>query len=125
MPYIVDTLEHVAVPGKENEPLPMFQKMLRKLYEQLARVINGGISFGDGLNEISDNINGIWSNVADTGTANTDFTIVHNLGRIPNGWLSVEQDKAGIYYLGSVAATTTEITLKCDTANVAVRLFIF
>lgn len=125
MPHVVDTLEHVAVPGRPNEPLPQFQRMLRKLYEQLARVINGGISFGDGGNEVSDNIDGVWENVADTGAADTDFTVTHNLGRIPNGWLSVEQDKAGIYYLGSVTATETEITLKCSVANVAVRLFIF
>ncbi len=125
MPHVVDTLEHVAVPGRPNEPLPMFQKMLRKLYEQLARVINGGISFGDGVNELPDNIDGAWDNVADTGAANTNFTVVHNLGRIPNGVLAVQQNKAGVYYLGSVSATTTDITLKCSVANVAVRLFIF
>lgn len=125
MPRIVDTLEHVPVPGKPNEPLPRFQKMLRKLYEQLARVINGGVSFGDSANSLSDNIDGIWSSTTTAGVANTDFTVTHNLGRVPSGWIVAMQDKAASVYLGSVAATSTAITLRCSVATVAVRLFIF
>jgi hypothetical protein len=125
MPHVVDTLENIRVPGPATEPLTLFQRMLRKIYEQLARVVNGQISFGDGVNEFSDNIDGVWANTTTPVGANTDFTIAHNLGRIPNGWLVVNQDANGVYFLGTVAPTTTEITLQCDKSSVTVRLFIF
>lgn len=125
MPYVVDTLEAVKVPGLPTEPLPRFQQMIRKLYEQLARIVNGQISFGDSLNSISDNIAGTWVSTTTPAVANTDFTVVHNLGRLPSGWIVAMQDKAASIYLGTLPSTETELTLKCSVASVAVRLFIF
>lgn len=125
MPHVVDTLEDVRVPGGPNEPLGRFQQMLRKLYEQLARVVNGGISFGNSLHSLPDNIDGVWLSTTTPAGANTDFTLTHNLGRVPSGWIVAMQDKAASVYFGGVAATTTELTLRCSVASVAVRLFIF
>jgi len=125
MPHVVDTLEDIKVPGPPEEPLQRFQKMLRKLYEQLARIVNGQISFGDSLNSISDNIAGTWVSTTTPAVANTDFTVVHNLGRLPSGWIVAMQDKAASVYLGATLATTTDLTLRCSVASVAVRLFIF
>lgn len=123
MPKVPYTLEHVDVPV--TEPLGSFAKMLRKIYEQAARIINGQLSFGDSNNSISDNIAGTWVKTTTPAGANTNFTVTHNLGYLPNGWIVAMQDKAASIYLGSIPATLTELTLKCSVASVAVRLFIF
>lgn len=96
--------------------------MLKQAWERLTRVINGNIGFGNGV--VIDNIDGAWAN-ATTGLANTDFTLVHNLGRVPIGYLLVQSDIATVVYTGSVAATTTNITLKATGATATIRVFIF
>ena len=96
--------------------------MVRKLYEQLARVLNGLVSFGNGITR--DNIDGEWGAVADTGAADTDFTITHNMLRVPVGVILMTQTKAGVIYKGSVAWTKTTITLKCNVANDNILVFI-
>lgn len=63
--------------------------------------------------------------VADTGNANTEFSVTHHLGRSPNGYIITKSDKAcGVYDSGTTWTTTT-IYLKCDTANVALSLSVF
>lgn len=119
MPNILYTLDFVPV-GESG--LVRFALMVRKLYEQLARIINGQINFGDGL--LRDNIDGAWGVVPDTGPANTDFTVVHNLGRIPVGYWLMTTDVATNIYTGTVSWTSTEITLKSSAANAAINLFI-
>lgn len=101
---------------------PEVDKGLQQVNEEVARVIDGNVSFG--VAGVRDNIDGAWITVADTGGANTDFTVTHNLGRVPEGWLVIKQDKATSIYVGSVAWTETQITLKSSTANVALTLFI-
>lgn len=56
-------------------------------------------------------------NQADTGTADTDFTITHNLGYIPGGYRILKQSIAGSLYDGTAAADATTITLKFTGAN--------
>jgi hypothetical protein len=119
MPHILSTFDFTP---REPGPLNRFALMLRKLYEQLARVLNGLVSFGNGLSR--DNIDGEWAAVADTGAANTDFTITHNMLRIPVGWIPMNQTKSGVLYKGAAAWTTTTITLKCNVANDNILIFI-
>lgn len=119
MPHILYTLDFTPRDDKELKPWSI---MVRKLYEQLARVVNGLISFGNGISR--DNIDGEWASVPDTGTADTDFTITHNMLRIPVGWILMNQTKAGVLYKGSVPWTTTTITLKCNVANDNILIFI-
>lgn len=119
MPHILSTLDFTP---KDPPTLMRFAVMLRKLYEQLARVLNGLVSFGNGLNR--DNIDGEWATVVDTGTADTNFTVVHNMLRIPVGVILMSQSKAGVIYKGSVAWSTTTITLKCNVANDSIVIFI-
>jgi hypothetical protein len=121
MPHIVATLDFTPQDPPPSS-LKKFALMLRKIYEQLARVINGGISFGNGVTP--DNVNGVWASVANTGAANTNFTITHNLLRVPVGFILVSQTLGGVLYLGSVAATQTTITLKCTVANNNILVFI-
>ena len=96
--------------------------MLRKLYEQLVRIVNGQISFGKGVTP--DNIAGAWGRVEGTGPANTDFTIVHNLLYVPVGFIVVNQSKAGVIYQGGKAWTSTTITLRCSVADDNILVFI-
>jgi hypothetical protein len=105
------------------EWLRSFANMLRRIYERLARVVNGQISFGDGVN--ADNIDGVWASATTPGVANTDFVIAHNLGRVPVGYLPVRKSAATDIYTGTVAATTIQLTLKATGTNVDVTLFIF
>lgn len=95
---------------------------LRTMWEEIARAIDGNISFGtaDGAPE---NMAGAWY-AGTTGAADTDFTVTHNLGRIPQGWITINIDKAGVIYKGSVPWTETEITLKCSTATTAIVIFV-
>jgi len=126
MPKVPWTLDHTGLPGniKPEEPLGSFVKLLRKLWEQMARIVNGGLAFGDGINGIQDNIDGMWINVATPGAANTNFTVTHNLGRIPTGYIVMRKDATCDIYDGSVAATVTQLTLKSTATGVNVRLFI-
>lgn len=124
MPHILYTLEKNPVKPRPGEPRDFFNfaMMLRKLYEQLARIVNGQISFGPGTG--FDNIAGVWASVADTGLADTNFSITHNLGYIPSGWILMNQSIAGVLYKGSVAWTTTTMSLKCNVAHDNVAIFI-
>lgn len=109
-----------AVPATRD--LSRFARMLQTLWQNLAFVLKGQISFGDGTHV--DNISGAWASVPNTGAANTDFTITHNLGRIPVGYLTMTASIATDIYTGSVAATKTQITLRSSAANANITLFI-
>lgn len=99
-----------------------FRQATKKYAERLANIINGQISFGNGT--ALDNMQGRWLNTVTPGVADTDFTIAHNLGRIPVGFITISVDKAGVIYKGSIAWTTSNITLKCSTATTTVRIFV-
>lgn len=62
---------------------------------------------------------------ADTGTADTEFTITHPLGRIPAGFLVTRIDKAGTVYDSGTPWTNTTIYLKCSAASAVVTLRVF
>lgn len=54
--------------------------------------------------------------------ANTDFTLTHNLGRIPTSWLVTSKGSACDIYTGSMSATETTLTLRGTVANVAIKI---
>jgi hypothetical protein len=115
-----DPKTHQPIPWSSN--LSRFARMMLTLWQNLAYVLKGQIGFGDGTN--LDNINGFWATVPDTGLANTDFTITHNLGRIPVGYITMTASIATDIYTGSVSATKTQITLRSSAAHAAMSLFI-
>src|SRR5271170_242039 len=55
----------------------------KRWYEDLFKLTNRNISFGTSVNGADQNIAGQMIEVADTGTAGVQFTVVHNLGRVP------------------------------------------
>jgi hypothetical protein len=100
-----------------------FASMLAKMWRNLiSTVINGHLGFGDGT--LRDNIDGTWASVTAPVAPNTDFTITHNLGRVPVGYWVMQKDRACDVYTGGVAATKTQITLRATVASAVLKLFI-
>jgi hypothetical protein len=106
----------------EQKSLNTFVQMIKQIYQNLIGVVNGQIGFGDGTN--LDNVNGSWINTVTPVAPNTDFTVNHNLGRVPSGYWIMTKDRAVDIYTGSIAATTTQLTLRATVASAVVRLFI-
>lgn len=108
---------------------------LRIIWEEIARVLNGNLSFGGfpnlpggggggvGPNGTPENMLGSWWQ-GTTAVADTDFTVQHDLGRVPTGWLLFYINKAGIVYEGVTPWTDTQIFLRCNTATTELRLFV-
>lgn len=106
-----------------NTPwLSSFVQQIKTIYQNLAQAINGNITFGDGTN--TDNLNNAWINTTTPVAPNTDFTVDHNLDRIPAGYIVMEKDRAVDVYTGSVPATKTQLTLRATVASAVIRLFI-
>jgi len=108
-----------TVPAQAQETL----RSLSKAYAYLAQLFNGRISFGNGT--VKDNIDGVWVSVT-TPIANfTDFTVTHNLYRIPVGYLVVKKSVVGDVFDGTVAATTTQYTLQSSGISQTLLIFFF
>lgn len=105
-----------------DEALKSFVTMLRSMWQELATVVNGSLGFGDGT--LPDNISGAWVNVVTPVAPNTDFTVTHNLARLPVGYWVMQKDRAVDVYTGSVASTKTQLTLRATVASAVIRLFI-
>lgn len=91
--------------------------------EDTANIVNGGISYGNGTDTA--HIDCSWAFIADTGVANTEFSVNHNLGRIPVGFHVASKNKASDFYESGTPWTNKQIFLKAVAANVAVRFIIF
>ena len=83
------------------------------------------ISFGQSNSDPNRNIQG-WDsqNVVTPGTANTAFTIAHNLGYVPSRFFVTYNNSSGNVYDSGVAWTKTSISLKCAAATATVRVHI-
>lgn len=102
---------------------PKVVSALQNMYQQTARVINKNLTFGSPAGK-PDNMKGSWFDGITPAGVNTDFTVQHNLGYVPQGWLVLYQDKAASIYAGVTVWTKTQIFLRCNTASVHVRLFV-
>lgn len=89
------------------------ERTLRELVEALAN----RLTFGDNMEcSIKD--------VEDSGAADTDFIVDHNLGRLPKWYLA--NASAGFVYDGDTTQwTTQQIVLKCSAANSRIKLVVF
>jgi hypothetical protein len=63
--------------------------------------------------------------IADTGIADTEFSVTHHLGRVPSGFLITMSDKACSCYDSGTAWTSSAIYLKCNAASAAVKVLVF
>ncbi|HEY4798772.1 MAG TPA: hypothetical protein VII99_06810 [Bacteroidia bacterium] len=117
--------KHIVGEGDNSE------KVLKDVYKAL----RGNISFGkQGANVanptlglVTDNIDGAFATINDSGPANSQFALTHNLNRIPIGYICIRQDESGSFYDDNTTAvwTTTQIFLKSDAAHEAATFFIF
>jgi hypothetical protein len=97
---------------------------VKRRIEDVARAINGQIEFGNPTSGPV-NISGTWVKTQTPG-ANVEFTVKHNLGRMPNGMLVASLDQAAMIYASRLASwTTTQAFFKCSVASVNLVGFVF
>lgn len=88
--------------------------LLKKIVDALTRNIT-----------FEDNIRAAMITVDDTGTAHTEFTVTHNLGKTPTGYIAT-LDSAGVVYDSSVDTwNPSTMALKCSVANAKLRIVVF
>lgn len=96
----------------------------KRFVEDLFKLTNRNISFGTAVNGADQNIAGQMVEVASTGTANTEFSVTHNLGYVPNFYDVKYINVSGTVYASSTAWTKQKAFFKCSAATAKVRLFI-
>ena len=104
-----------------GKPESVFDKFLEKELSSYSRtlgtIINNGIKFAD-------NVNCAIKEVADTGLADSEFSVAHGLGRTPVGYFIIGRDCACSVYDGGSANTATTLYLRCSVANAALKVLI-
>ena len=90
-------------------------------------LLNGRVSMGDGAQSSwSGNMNGQYREFTTTGVADTQMTIDHGLGRVPIGFIPINNNKAYCLYNDEPYGWNEDyITLKCDTSSVLVKIWLF
>lgn len=102
-------------PKKLLEVLPQFLR-------QLERLFSANIGFGDGTD--LENIQGKWIDYSSNGVANTDDSVTHDMGVIPVGFIVMVPPLQGAINRGSVAWTTTTVSLRCSAATQTAKIFL-
>lgn len=115
------------IPFEENDPNVEFLYL-----NQLQRIVSAAnflsLTSRDGAIQQGDkagNLNAVWVVFTSNGTANTEDTVPHTLGRVPFGFLASCPDKAAVIYNGTTAWTTSNIYVKTSVATVAWKLLVF
>ena len=102
----------------ENKFEEVLEEELLSFSLELSKILNKGI-------DLSDNFNGKFVTIADTGAADSENTLAHTLKRVPSGYIVTKINKASVGYLGSTAWSAVNIYLKFNVANCAVTVFVF
>ena len=119
----LSTAAEKAIASMNAEQIPFFRDLMR-VYQRLAQIFNGRISFGWGASLTKENIDGVWV-LGNTGAvANADFTLTHNLQRLPVGYIIMQKSAACDIYTGAAAWTTTTLTLRGTVALTDIVLFV-
>lgn len=95
-------------------------------FQEVAGRLNGRLTEGQGDNlSPTGNFEGVWWVNTTPGVADTDFTIVHNLGYTPKSYEIRYADKAAIIYTSPTAGAGPDsrtITLRCNVASAFLRI---
>lgn len=112
-------------PFSDLKSVERYARELDRDIQDIINAMSGRIRFGTASDGVSgENISGQWQIIADTGVADTEFSVTHTIGAIPQGFLVTNIDKGGVVYDSGTAWTSTTIYLKCSVANAAVTLFL-
>jgi hypothetical protein len=113
---------------------PKVRAALISMHSHYIRAINGRLDFGSPQGQSkgnTGNIDGVWPGTLAGGYtittpgANVEFTVTHNLGRIPIGYDIRSIDAAAhVYDSRKSLWTKTQMFLKCDQATVHLVLFV-
>lgn len=96
---------------------------LHRFYQRIYKNLRKNISFGnDGVTP--DNIDGAWARILNSGPANTDFAVLHNLNRVPVAYDIKGKSLPTIVYTGATPWTKTNIYLRSSLANVELLIFV-
>lgn len=112
-------------PFSDLKSAEKFARDIDRDLQDITNAFNSRIRFGtvaDGAR--GENMAGEWQVIADTGSADTEFSVSHTVGSVPQGFLVTNIDAGGVVYDSGTAWTDTTIYLKCSAANAAVTLFL-
>ncbi len=98
--------------------------------QKIVDAFQGRITFLDTSQTASDgrhseNLDGIFEVISDTGSADVEFSITHGLDRVPVGFIVMKSSKSGGTYDSGTTWTATIIYLKNSSANNAITIWIF
>lgn len=93
-----------------------FNEALLRFTRRIVDVLNGGI-------KITDNFDAQIITVT-TAVADTEVVVAHTLKRVPQGYIVLSVDKAGVIYTSGTTWTSENIYIKCNVATVTAKLLI-
>lgn len=100
---------------------------MRRLEQDLSQLFlfaQGRVRFGSASDaDRGENISGEFK-VVTTASADTEFSVNHNLGAVPIGYLIAKINKGGVVYDSGTAWTDSKIYLKCSAASATITLFL-
>lgn len=127
---VIDANQDGILEPDEIQRYSFYTKNLDADVLRLFTITQGNISFGKTSNgKNGQNIFGQWATVADTGTANTEFSVTHALAFetravIPANFLVTYINVGGVVYDSGTPWTSSHIYLKCSVAHAKLNLFI-
>lgn len=111
-----------------REDSPAQIRSLQTQIERLTQILQGRVAFGVGTDGISgQNMSGEFQQFTSHATPDTEFTVNHTLGSIPQGYLILWQDLAGSLYQSPTSGTdwtSTQIFLKSAGSSVTYLIFL-
>ena len=122
MPLVVPRLLDFNDP-RQKHALQEFMKAMLDMSFRLTFLNKDGAITGGTR---SYNLDAVWVAYVSNGTANTEDTVTHNLGRTPVGiWVGIPDKSAVIYADNEAAWTSTTIRLKASATTVTVNILVF
>lgn len=109
-------------PEKVIEWARNLNEAMKQHFQYFTEILNGNMTLGDGTSV--DNLAGEFQTIADSGLAGSEITIPHTLGQIPAGLLLVVPPANGSVNVGPTSWTTTQVFLKCSSANQSFKIFL-
>jgi hypothetical protein len=111
-----------SIPAVNRDPI---WKRFKPVFNHIVKVLNYNIEFGN-PNSGPANIKGNWVTAVTPATANTDFTITHNLGYPVNGIdMKLKNAACDIYTSPTVNPNpNTQFILRATGVSVSLTMFV-